>query len=67
MASFRNIFFFSSTYFVGGKFWAQKFIIIAMSDYAKTQYLLPTRLYRKVRNCQDPGSEIVLDHHDLTL
>lgn len=62
IASFRNIFFFFSTCFVGRKFGAQKFTTIARSDYAKTQYLLPTRLY-----CQGPGSESVLNHQDLTL
>lgn len=49
------------------KFWAQKSIIIATSNYAKTQYLLPTRLCRKVITCQDPGSEIVLNQQNLTL
>lgn len=56
-----------ASYKVDEKFWAQKSIIIAMSDYAKAQYLLPTRLCRGVINCQDPGSEIVLNQQDLTL
>ena len=52
---------------VDEKFWAQKSVIIAMSDYAKTLYLLPTRLWRKVIACQDPRSEIVFNQQDLTL
>lgn len=63
----RNLFLFWPPNKVDEKFLAQKSIIIATSDYTKTQYLLPTRLCRKAITCQGPGSEIVLNQQDLRL
>lgn len=46
-------FFFLSSHKVDETLWALKSIIVPIPDYAKTQYLLPTRLWE--RNDSQPG------------